>query len=89
MKRNKQTVCSPIASVVREAAASGNQFAQYLIQSHDYFFNKSWLAYLKDTIESTEQKLIYTKHSKQRRRLKNRLERLKYIQAIEEGRETE
>ena len=76
MKRNKQTVCSPIASVIREAAASGNQFAQYLIQSRDYFAKMNERNRKERVVVSRQQRLTYTKHSKCRMRIQRQLQEL-------------
>ncbi|KZR60413.1 hypothetical protein [Pseudobacillus badius] len=76
MKRNKQTVCSPIASVVREAAASGNQFAQHLIQSREYFAKENERNRRERKVVSLQQTLIYTNHSKCRRKIERQLQEL-------------
>ncbi|MFL0365354.1 hypothetical protein ACH0BF_20310 [Pseudobacillus sp. 179-B 2D1 NHS] len=74
--KNKQRVCSPIATVVREEAASGNQFAQYLIESHDYFAKVNEQNRKERKAVSLQQRLKYTKHSKCQRKIQRQLQEL-------------
>ncbi|UAT29533.1 hypothetical protein K7T73_13080 [Bacillus badius] len=77
MKRKGSVKCSPIALVVREAAASGNVFAQFLIQSRDYFAEKNEKHRKERVLVSLQKKLACTKHSKCRQRIERQLERMR------------
>ncbi|MEK4030725.1 hypothetical protein MKZ02_19605 [Pseudobacillus sp. FSL P4-0506] len=76
MKR-KQTSCSQVARAVKEAAAGGNSFAQFLIQSVDYFRKENEKHRKERVRASLERKLAYTKHSKCRRKIERQLERMR------------
>lgn len=76
MKRNKQMACSPIAQAIREEAADGNRFAQYLIQSHEHFAEKNEKHRKERKVFSLQQRLKYTKHSKCQRKIQRQLQEL-------------
>ncbi|OCA87313.1 hypothetical protein [Pseudobacillus wudalianchiensis] len=74
--RDKQRSFSPVATVIREAAGSGNQFAKYLIQSRDYFAEKNEKHRRERVVISLQQRLKYTKHSKCQRKIQRQLQEL-------------
>ena len=74
--KNKQKSFSPVATVIREAAVSGNQFAQFLLQSRDYFAEKNEKHRKERVVVSLQQRLTYTKHSKCRMRIQRQLQEL-------------
>ncbi|WP_203362422.1 hypothetical protein [Bacillus sp. REN10] len=75
MNRASTKPYSPVAQAIREAAAAGNEVAQYLIRSKDYFTQKVERQRKEDSVKLLQQKLACTKHSKKRKVIKQQLDR--------------
>ncbi|GLY09579.1 hypothetical protein [Pseudobacillus badius] len=73
----KPILRSPVAQSIREAAGAGNHFAQFLIQSRDYFAEKNERHRKERVLVSLQKKLACTKHSKCRQRIERQLERMR------------
>lgn len=71
-----QKACSPVAQAIIDAAESGNTFAQYLLESKDYYAEKV----KKNRKEQLEKTLHYAKHSKCKRRIQKMLRELKEVE---------